>query len=230
MRHAKPLEPSAIATIVRRTADHLQEFQRWLASQPTRTPQQTAMTSRHRKLISFSLLSLFVPIACFAAEAPGQIDVRSTPTGTAPLKRERPSTTAELNGTAKQATAIRPTSSGSGVETFAGVQVPAGKSVTLDSALDYTLASEVGVTVICTTCTTNETSLSTLGFTLQARWKTATTASYVATEFKEATGFSYWDSGAAVFTVFGPQFRLLLLNTGDTTITVDQVTIFRRSK
>lgn len=188
------------------------------------------MTARHRKLISFLLFSLFVPVACFATEGPAPADTRSPQTSTAQLKRERPATAAEVNGTAKAAAAIRPTSSGSGVETFAGVQVPAGKSVTLDSALDYTLSNEVGVTVVCTTCTTADTSLSTQGFTLQARWRTASTASYVATEFKEASGFSYWDSGAAVFTVFGPQFRLLLLNTGDTTITVDQVTIFRRTR
>ena len=113
-------------------------------------------------------------------------------------------------------------------EVFLNVLIPAGRTVTLDSGLDYTSGSGAAVTVQCLTCTTQAAALSTGGLTLQARWTMPNAASFVATENKAATAFPYWDSGGAVFSAYGPQFSLTLQNKGSQSIALAQVTIFRR--
>jgi len=114
-------------------------------------------------------------------------------------------------------------------EVFRSIVVQAGSSVSLDSTLDYSSVSTVAVTVLCAVCTTAATSLGSLGLVLQARWLVLSADSYVATENRAATAFAYWDVGAAVFNVYGSQFRLTLQNKGTQSIAIQQLTIFHRS-
>ena len=115
-------------------------------------------------------------------------------------------------------------------EVFTNVVISAGQNVALDSAMDYSSAATVAVTVQCTSCTSSTTSLASAGLILQARWVVSDDCSYVATENKAATTFPYWDTGAAIFDVYAPQFRLNLQNKGTQPIILQQVTIFRRSQ
>jgi len=127
---------------------------------------------------------------------------------------------ARATGTAADNTAIS--------EVFEDVVIAAGKTVSLSSALDYSSANTVAVTVLCIICSSAATALGTAGLVLQARWTVPDAQSFVTAESKAATAFTYSDSGGAVFNVYGPQFRLALQNKGTQTIALQQVTIFRR--
>jgi len=113
-------------------------------------------------------------------------------------------------------------------EVFEDVVIAAGKTVSLSSALDYSSANTVAVTVLCIICSSAATALGTAGLVLQARWTVPDSQLFVTAESKAATAFTYSDSGGAVFNVYGPQFRLALQNKGTQTIALQQVTIFRR--
>lgn len=115
-------------------------------------------------------------------------------------------------------------------EVFHDIVIEAGKTVSFDSTLDYSSAGIVAISVLCTLCTTSETSLSTSGLILQARWMVQNADSYVATDYRVATAFPYWDAGGAEFSVYGSQFRLTLQNKGSKKITLAQITIFLRSQ
>jgi hypothetical protein len=115
-------------------------------------------------------------------------------------------------------------------EVFRNVVIAAGTTVSLDSTLDYSSASTVAITVQCITCTTASTALGALSLTLQARWLVPNADFYVATENKSATAFLYWDAGGALFNVYGSLFRLSLQNKGSQTISIQQVTLLRRSQ
>lgn len=113
-------------------------------------------------------------------------------------------------------------------EVYKKVIIEAGKSVTLDSAIDFSAASTVAITVSCVTCTTQATSLNAAGLALQARWTVPNADLYVPTESRAGSAFAFWDSGSVVFIVYGTQFRLVLQNKGTQGVLIDQVTIFRR--
>ncbi|MBZ5580456.1 MAG: hypothetical protein LAP40_28210 [Acidobacteriia bacterium] len=115
------------------------------------------------------------------------------------------------------------------VEVFQNVVIAAGKTVSLDSALDYSTSNTVAVTVQCIVCTSATTALGASGLILQARWMAPNTQFYVATENKAASAFPYWDAGGAIFSVYGPQFRLTLQNSGSQPIAIQQITLLRRS-
>jgi hypothetical protein len=114
-------------------------------------------------------------------------------------------------------------------EVLRDVVIGAGKTITFDSSMDYSSATAVAVTVLCAACSTNDTSLATLGLVLQARWMVPNAESFVATEFRAATAFPYWDAGGVMFSVFGSQFRLSMQNKGTQAITLKQVTLFIRN-
>ena len=115
-------------------------------------------------------------------------------------------------------------------EVFGIVIIAGGKSVSIDSTMDYSSANTVAVSVLCVICDTALTSLGNSGLVLQARWAVPDAESYATTENVSATAFPYTDSGGAVFNVYGPQFRLILQNKGKQTIAIQQVTMFRRSQ
>jgi len=115
-------------------------------------------------------------------------------------------------------------------EVLRDVVIGAGKTITFDSTMDYSSATAVAVTVLCAACSTNDTSLATAGLVLQARWIVPNAESFVATEFRAATAFPYWDAGGVMFSVFGSQFRLSMQNKGTQAITLKQVTLFIRNQ
>jgi hypothetical protein len=110
---------------------------------------------------------------------------------------------------------------------FQDVVIPAGKNVMIESLLDYSSSSTVAVAVLCNACTTKATSLSSLGLVLEARWLPLNATSDTATQ--NSSTFAYTDAGGAVFNVYAEQFNLEIQNKGTTTITLDQVSIFRRA-
>jgi len=113
-------------------------------------------------------------------------------------------------------------------EVFQDVVIPVGKNVVLQSGLDYSSSSTVAVAVLCTACTTKTTAMNALGLVLEARWQPLNATTDIATQ--NASNFVYFDEGGAIFNVYAEQFNLELQNEGTATITLDQVTIFRRAQ
>ena len=154
---------------------------------------------------------------------------------TAPASQGQPTATEKAGGGYELA--AKPTRKATGApaadtanyEVFEDIVIAAGKTVYMDSTLDYTSTNSVAVTVLCIICSSAATSLANSGLVLQARWSNPE-ASYVTAENKAATSFTYLDSGGAIFNVYGPQFRFALQNKGTQTIAIQQVTIFRRSQ
>jgi hypothetical protein len=166
------------------------------------------------KIMSIGLALLLLPGLSMAQSRPV---MEKSAESSGPLVRPTPRTTA------------RDAASVAISEVFEDLVIAAGKSITLDSGLDYSSSDSVAVSVLCIICSTASTSLGNSGLVLQARWTVADANSYVATENRAATTFPYSDSGGAVFNVFGPQFRLVLQNRGTQTIAIQQVTIFHRN-
>lgn len=125
--------------------------------------------------------------------------------------------------------AIAPTVSSENAEVFRNVVISGGKSLLLESSIDFANASAVAVTLVCTTCTSNATSLASAGLVLQARWVIPNAELVVPTETKNATSFTFYDAGSASFAVFGSQFRLMLHNRGSQGVLIQQITFFRRA-
>jgi hypothetical protein len=167
------------------------------------------------KIISIGLGLLLLPGLSIAEERPA---AEKSAESSGPLVRATPKITA------------RDAASVAISEVFEGLVIAAGKTITLDSALDYSSSDTVAVSVLCIICSTASTSLGNSGLVLQARWTVPDAGAYVTTENRLATAFPYSDSGGAVFNVYGPQFRLVLQNRGTQTIALQQVTIFRRSQ
>jgi hypothetical protein len=113
---------------------------------------------------------------------------------------------------------------------FNDLVIAAGKSVFVDSSLDYSAAGVVAVTLQCGVCTSATTSLGASGLVIQARWIVPDAATYVATETKTAAGFPYWDAGGVLFNVYGTGLRISLQNKGSQTVAIQQMTVFRRSQ
>jgi hypothetical protein len=113
-------------------------------------------------------------------------------------------------------------------EVFRDLFIPAGKSIPLESELDYSSAATVAVTVYCLICTSAPSSLANSGLVLVAFWSVPDTETYTAAENKSSGSFPYWDAGAAIFQVYGSRFRLVLQNTGKQAVALQQVTVFRR--
>ena len=115
-------------------------------------------------------------------------------------------------------------------DVFRDLVIPVGKSIFVDSTLDYSPAATVAVTVQCIVCNTAATALGASGLMLQARWVVPDATTYVTTENKTTANFPYWDAGGVTFTVYGTQLRLSLQNRGSQTIAIEQLTVFRRSQ
>ena len=112
-------------------------------------------------------------------------------------------------------------------EVFKNVVVAAGKSVPLDSKLDYTPATGVSISVYCDTCGSEATSLS--GLLMHAYWSVSEAPYYTAIDAALGSAFPYWDAGGIVFAVYGTQFRIMLQNTGDKDLKISQVVVWRRT-
>ncbi len=113
-------------------------------------------------------------------------------------------------------------------EVYEGIFIDAGKTVSLDSRLDYSSATTVAVGLMCIVCDSAATSIEASGLVLVARWAVPDAELYVTTENKATTAFLYWDSGGVIFNVYGSQFRLSLQNKGREPIAIEQITLLRR--
>lgn len=114
-------------------------------------------------------------------------------------------------------------------EVFKGIFIGAGKTVSLDSTLDYSSAATVAIGIECIICDSKASSLGGSGLVLLARWAVPNSELFVTPESKTANLFLYWDSGGVIFNVYGSQFRLSLQNKGSQPIAIEQVTILRRN-
>lgn len=112
-------------------------------------------------------------------------------------------------------------------EIFKDLVVAAGKSLSLDSKLDYSSATAVAVSVYCDACGSAATALTNL--LLHAYWSVPEATYYAPADAVFGSAFPYWDAGGAMFTVYGSQFRLLLQNKGEKDLKLSQVVLFRRS-
>ena len=99
------------------------------------------------------------------------------------------------------------------------VIIPAGQTVNLDSALDYSSSDTIRVTVR----SMNTDLLALLG---TAYFTVPNATEFVTQEAFLGSDFFYSNSGGATFQVCGPQFRLALRNTGTTTMTLSSVLIY----
>jgi hypothetical protein len=125
---------------------------------------------------------------------------------------------------------IAPNYSNETSDVFRNLVIPGGKAVALPSSLDFTTASAAAVTLVCTTCTSNATSLASASLVLQARWIIPNAEYAIPTETKSSNSFAFYEAGNASFAVFGPQFTLILQNKGSQGILIQQITFFRRGQ
>jgi len=112
-------------------------------------------------------------------------------------------------------------------EVYSDLVIAAGKSLALDSTMDYSKSDRVAVTVRCTICNSAATSMNNL--VLKAFWKVPDVDLYSVAEIEQGSNFPYWDSGGAIFQTFGSTFRLTLQNTGKENISIQQLILFRRT-
>ncbi len=104
-------------------------------------------------------------------------------------------------------------------EVFSNVTIGPGQSAVLDSGLDYTYVELVRVSVRSANA-----DLSSLQFV--AYWSVPGAEFYNATQAIEWSTFIYGNTGGAQFSVYGSQFRLVLKNTGSSTVNLLQVLLF----
>jgi hypothetical protein len=149
---------------------------------------------------------LLLALACFGAEDAGQFE--------------------ESSKTSRPVKAAEETEAPAAFEIHRNIVIAAGKSVVLESELDFSSSDKVMVTFRCTTCDSQSNSMANMQ--ASAAWSVPRADSFSATEMKAGSTFPYFDSGGVVFQVYGPQFRLILRNKGAQAMIVQQVTVFRR--
>lgn len=111
-------------------------------------------------------------------------------------------------------------------EVFKDITVDAGKSVVLDSRIDYSSLDKVAVAV-----RSASDSLSDLeDLILQTFWSVPDADYFSAAEIKFGRTFPFTNSGSVLFGVYGSEFRLILRNEGGLSLKVGQLLIFCRSQ
>jgi hypothetical protein len=65
---------------------------------------------------------------------------------------------------------------------------------------------------------------------VQAYWSVPEADQYNVAEIKSGQQFLYSTTGGAVFQAYGSQFRLVLVNSGEQSIRLQNVIVFRRSQ
>jgi hypothetical protein len=104
-------------------------------------------------------------------------------------------------------------------EAFVNVAVGPGQAIEIDSSLDYTYADTVRISV-----RSADADLGNLQF--QAYWSVPDVDYYNATDFIDGSTFVYPNAGGMQFLVYGSQFRLVITNSGSSTINMTQVLLF----
>ncbi len=104
-------------------------------------------------------------------------------------------------------------------EYYTNVIIPANQSVNLDSALDYSSSDTVAVTV--------RSAKADIANLIGTAYFTVPNATeYFTQDVFSGQNFNYSNTGGAVFTVCGPQFRLTLQNLSTATITLTSVLVY----
>ncbi len=104
-------------------------------------------------------------------------------------------------------------------EVYVDVTIGPGQSAVLDSGFDYTDADMVRVSV-------QSADFDLGNLQLQAYWSVPDANFYNLTDVVDGSTFIAANVGGAPFMVYGSQFRLVLMNTGSSTITLVQVMVF----
>jgi hypothetical protein len=104
-------------------------------------------------------------------------------------------------------------------EAFINVAIGPGQSIEIDSGLDYTYAGTVRISVRSAAM-----DLGSLQF--QAYWSVPDVDYYNATDFVDGSSFIYPNAGGMQFLVYGSQFRLVVTNSGSSTVSLTQVLLF----
>ncbi len=104
-------------------------------------------------------------------------------------------------------------------EYYTNVTIPAGQSINLDSALDYSSSDTIAVTV--RSAKADIANLVGTGY-----FTVPTATEYFTQEAFSGQNFNYSNTGGASFTVCGPQFRLTLQNQSTATITLSSVLVY----
>lgn len=141
---------------------------------------------------------------------------------------EKSTAKSELPDRVRRKAADTPVSPITNADVFEGIIIQPGKTISLDSTLDYSTATSVAVGIQCIVCDSLSESLGTSGLVLLARWAVPNAELYVTTENKATTLFPYWDAGGVIFNVYGSMFRLSLQNNGSEPIAIEQIIILRR--
>jgi len=111
-------------------------------------------------------------------------------------------------------------------EVFKDITVDAGKSVVLDSRIDFSSLDKVAVAI-----RSASDSLSDLeNLTVQAFWSVPDADYFSAAEIKFGRTFPFTNSGSVLFGVYGSEFRLILRNEGALSLKIGQLFIFCRSQ
>ena len=132
----------------------------------------------------------------------------------------KPKPVAGARYAAKQATGQAAQPGGvSGSEIFTDVVIGPGQSVVLDSGIDYSDKDAVRISI--------QSAASDLaGLQLQAYWSVPMASLYNLTDVVDGSTFVCAYAGGAQFMVYGSQFRLVLVNSGSSTINLMQTMLF----
>jgi hypothetical protein len=106
-------------------------------------------------------------------------------------------------------------------EYWVNLTIPAGGSLDLDSAMDFSYSDSVRVTVRC-----GNGSLADL--VLSAYWSVPLAPLFNVADVVKGDTFYYRNVGGATFNTYGSQFRLRIINNGVTGVTLSQVLMFAR--
>lgn len=104
------------------------------------------------------------------------------------------------------------------------VVVEAGKSVVLDSEIDYSTLDAVAVSLR----TVADSPADVTDLVVQAAWSVPEADQYNVAESKSGKTFLFTNTGGVVFLVYGSQMRLILRNTGEHTVKLHQVIVFTK--
>jgi len=108
-------------------------------------------------------------------------------------------------------------------EVYKNITIAPGQSTNIDSNIDYSAADRVAITYVGASGTDFS------GLEVQALWSVASADYWGIAETDNGGNFPYTNAGGSIFQVFGNQFRLVLVNSGKTTITITQLLVYARS-
>ena len=117
---------------------------------------------------------------------------------------------------------LSPSYSSSFWEYWVNLTIPAGGSLDLDSAMDFSYSDNVRVTVRCSNGNLAD-------VVLGAYWSVPLAPLFNVADVIKGDAFYYRNVGGATFNTYGSQFRLRIINNGVTGVTLSQVLMFART-